>query len=382
MRQPLRVTVVLTYYVPHWTGLTVNAQSIAEGLARRGDSVRVIASRHDASLPRRERIAGVDVARTGVLLRASRGVVSPGFVPAVIRALATTDVLHLHTPLPEAGALAVAARGRGVPVVVTHQGDVVMPAGIVNAAIARSVTASLHLAMRSARTVTTFTEDYARASRQLAPYLDKLEAIAPPVTIPEPDLAVAAAWRDELGLGGRPVVGFGGRFVEEKGFDVLLRAIPALVASHPDVALLYAGEAPRYERFVERCRPLLERHRDRVLMLGLIRDRARLAAFYSMCDVLAVPSRSDCFAVVQPEALMCGTPLVTSDLPGPREAVRWTGMGIVVAPENPAALAAGLARVLDDPAHFVRPRAEIEAFFGAEHVVERYAAVLAEAARC
>jgi hypothetical protein len=57
-------------------------------------------------------------------------------------------------------------------------------------------------------------------------------------------------------------------------------------------------------------------------------------------------------------------------------------MGIVVAAENPAALAAGLARVLDDPAHFVRPRAEIEALFGADHVVERYAAVLAEAARC
>ena len=44
--RPMKVLMVLTYYHPHWTGLTAYAKRLAEGLARRGHSVTVLTSRH------------------------------------------------------------------------------------------------------------------------------------------------------------------------------------------------------------------------------------------------------------------------------------------------------------------------------------------------
>jgi SAM-dependent methyltransferase len=92
--------------------------------------------------------------------------------------------------------------------------------------------------------------------------------------------------------------------------------------------------------------------------------------------VLALPSRSDCFELVQAEAMLCGTPVVASDIPGAREAVRRTGMGRLVAAEDPAALAAGLHAVLRDRRRYERPRTEIAAAFDCERVLEAYEALL------
>jgi glycosyltransferase involved in cell wall biosynthesis len=345
----LRVLTALSFYHPYWTGLTTIAQAIAEGLAARGHQVTVVTTQHEPELPRRERVNGVDVVRVPVVARVSRAVLAPALVPTVARHLAGHDLLQVHTPMPEAWPLAALARRRGTPFVMTHQGDVVMPAGLVNRVIERAFTATLARAGRLAQRVTTLSGDYAAHSPLLSPLGDKVTAIHPPVLMPGPDHEEAARWRRSLGLEDRPVVGFAGRFVEEKGFDRLLEAIPALVEREPRVHLLYAGQPMPYERFYQRCRPLLDRHVDRVTELGLLTDRRRLAAFYAMCDVVAVPSRTDCWAAVQVEAMRCGTPVVTSDIPGAREAVRLGGMGRLVPSGDVPALAAALADTLAAP---------------------------------
>ena len=104
-----------------------------------------------------------------------------------------------------------------------------------------------------------------------------------------------------------------------------------------------------YEDFYSRCRPLIEPVADFVTFTGLIRDRQRLADFYAMCDVLVLPSRTDSFAAVQVEAMLCGTPVVASDIPGARVPVQLTAMGVLVEPRNPDALAAGIREVMTDP---------------------------------
>jgi glycosyltransferase involved in cell wall biosynthesis len=173
------------------------------------------------------------------------------------------------------------------------------------------------------------------------------------MSVPEPDRACAARWRRELGLEGKKVVGFAGRWVEEKGFDVLLRALPHLLEAEPEARLVFAGEPNVvYERFFESCRPLLEEAGGKVTILGLVEGRQRMADFYAMCDVFALPSRSDMMALVQAEAMACGVPVVASDIPGARVVVRETGWGLLVPPESPAELAKALAEVLADPERF------------------------------
>ena len=376
----MKILTVLTYYHPHWTGLTVIAKSIAEGLAVRGHDVTVLTTRHDEKLAAREDVEGVHVIRVRSIGRLSRGVIAPALPLATARLIGANDIVQIHTPLPESLVVAGLCRVRGRPLVMTHQGDLVMPAGLANQALERTGTALLHATGRLATRITTLSADYGGHSTFLSPFLDKLDAIHPPVEIPPPGPG-AATWRAELGLEGRPVVGFAGRWVEEKGFDFLLRAIPALAGAEPDVHLVYAGEHRMvYEDFYERCRPLVDAHRDRVTFVGLIRDRRRLADFFGLCDVFALPSRTDAFGAVQVEAMLCGTPVVATDLPGAREPVRLTGMGRLVAPQEPEALAAGLLEVLRDPAAYTRSREEIRAVFDPERSIDRYEALLASLA--
>lgn len=332
----------------------------------------VLTTRHLPSLPREEVVDGVRVVRLEPLAGFSRGMIVPGLPLALARLLLRADVVQVHTPLPEALLVAGMARAFGVPLAMTHHGDVVMPASPREKAIETAAFAVLSGAARLASAVTSYSDDYAESSRLLGAVREKVVSIRPPVLLPEPDRAAAARWRAELGLEGRTLVGFAGRFVEEKGFDVLLRALPILRTRVPDVQLVFAGEPNvHYERFFERCRPLVAAAGERLTLLGLLRDPQRIADFHAMCDVFALPSRSEMMALVQVEAMLAGTPVVASDIPGARVVVRETGFGLLCPPESPQALAAALEGALRRREELRPDPALVARLFSPEEAIRR-----------
>jgi glycosyltransferase involved in cell wall biosynthesis len=369
----MRILSILTYYHPHWTGLTVLARRIAEGLARCGHTVTVVAVRHDRALPAEESIGGVRVIRLQPLMFVSRGALVPSFPFRVRTLIGGHDLVQIHTPLAESLVVAGLCRLKRRPMVMMHYGDLVMPAGLRNRAVGRTVTSMMAAAARLARCITILSADYAEHSAFLRPFAAKIRAISPPIDLPCPQPSTVAEWRARLGLADRRIVGFAGRFVEEKGFDHLLRALPALITREPQVHLVFAGEhRVAYERFYEQCRDLIGRHRDRVTFVGLLRDPQQLANFYAMCDVFALPSRTDCFAAVQVEAMLSGTPVVASDIPGAREVVRRTGMGLLTRAEEPETFAAALVEVVRDRGRFVQPRGSIRAVYDPDRALCEY----------
>jgi glycosyltransferase involved in cell wall biosynthesis len=310
--------------------------------------------------------------------RVSRGVVMPSFPAALWREMRQAEVVQIHTPILEAPLVTLFGRLLKKPVVLTHHGDLTMPAGLFNQAVERVVTFLMRRALSQATRIVAYSTDYASHSPFLQPYLQKTDAILPPVVIPLPRHEDSSRWKAELNLSGRRLVGFAGRWVEEKGFDYLLQAIPDVLAKAPDAHFVYAGETRMgYEDFFSRCAALLEKVRPHVTMLGLVSDPQKLANFYSMLDVFVLPSRTDCLALVQPEAMMCGTPVVATDIPGARVPVRDTGMGLTVEPADPPALAAGILAVLGEREKYLRPRQAIEDLFDPKRCVSAYESVLA-----
>ena len=256
-----------------------------------------------------------------------------------------------------------------------------MPSGIGNRLISASAFGVLSVAAKMATRVTSYSSDYAGQSPLLRGLGHKLACVPPPVEIPEPSTQGSEELRSRLGLGARRVIGIAGRWVEEKGFDVLLDALPLLLCTHPDLQVVYAGEPPLYERFFERCRPAIQRAGDRFTFLGLIQDRQAMADFYRLSTVFALPSRSDMFALVQAEALLCGTPVVATDIPGARVAIRDTGAGVLVEPGNPAALADGIRSVLGAPEQYRPDPANMRQAFDPSRSLDLYETLLAEMAK-
>ncbi|MGQ9682107.1 MAG: glycosyltransferase family 4 protein [Anaerolineae bacterium] len=373
----MRILQVLTYYYPHWTGLTAYAQREAEGLARRGHQVTVLSAQYRRDLPLEDEHNGVRIVRVACAGRLSRGVIMPGFPAAAARLVREHDVVQLHTPLMESPLVTWLAKRAGKGVVFTNHGDLIMPAGIWNQFVQATNRALMRQALRWCDAATTHSRDYGEHSAFMRPFLHKTHYIYPPIEIPVPDPQGVRALRERLGLQGVPVVGFAGRFVEEKGFDFLLQAMPLVAAELPDVRFVYAGERQVvYEGFYQRWQHLVEANAERLVFLGLLTDRQALADFLGLCDLFALPSRSDCFPSVQVEAMLCGAPTVTADIPGAREAVWVTGMGRLVRPCDPQALAEGIVSVLRDPTPYRRTREQIRAVFDTERTIDGYEQLL------
>jgi glycosyltransferase involved in cell wall biosynthesis len=186
-------------------------------------------------------------------------------------------------------------------------------------------------------------------------------------------------------LNGHARIGFAARFAAEKGVEYLLQALPSLLAVVPDARVVFTGaykDTVGEEEYLARLSPLLQRYAGRLTFLDLLSPE-EMASFFTLCDVVAVTSLNctEAFGLVQVEAMLAGTPVVASDLPGVREAVRRTGMGEIVPPGAPAALAAALVRVIQQRATYVRPRAEVAKAFDVERSIGQYEELFGELTR-
>jgi phosphatidylinositol alpha-1,6-mannosyltransferase len=158
--------------------------------------------------------------------------------------------------------------------------------------------------------------------------------------------------RSDAGLpvDGKVVVGMS-RLVPRKGFDVLIAAAGLLAPIHPDLTVAIAGagrDRPRLERLVKATGAP-------VRLLGFVPD-ADMPALLGCADVFAMPCRSrwggleqEGFGIVFLEAAASGVAGVAGASGGSHEAVAHGETGFVVRrPQDPVALAAALARLLDD----------------------------------
>ncbi len=371
----MKILTCLTYYTPHISGLTVYAQRLNKALVERGHSVTVLTCRYAHHLPRREVVDGVYVHRSRVWARFSKGVIMP-FYPLWATILAHRhDVVHLHLPQWEASFVAALVRGLlRRPVIITYHCDITLPpfplSRLFDAAIAVSHWAARGLAHR----VVANAEDYAKHSRFLRSAGPKLRTVYPPVPVPEAS-PQPLRLREKYGLQDHKLVGFLGRFAADKGIEYLLRAVPLVRQELPNTRFVLAGQYERVigENTYERVQGLLDDNKESVILLGFLPDESK-QSFFSECDLLVVSSinSTESFGMVQVEAMLNGTPVVSTDLPGVRVPVQVTGMGELVPARDERALAAGIVRVLSHEDNYVKPRAAIEEIFAFEKTVDFY----------
>lgn len=161
-----------------------------------------------------------------------------------------------------------------------------------------------------------------------------------------------ASVRRRYGLDGGPWILTVARLDYHKGIDTVIRALPAIRAAFPAARYAVAGVGIRRD-YLERLIGELGLG-DAVRLLGFVPDED-LPALYNAADLFVLASRRfdllvEGFGIAVVEASACGLPVIGGRSGGIPEAVREGETGLLVDPEDPAALAGAIGQLLGDEA--------------------------------
>lgn len=163
----------------------------------------------------------------------------------------------------------------------------------------------------------------------------------------QPDAALA----QQLGLAGAMVVGFVGSFYAYEGLDLLLDALPAVLAKLPNVRVLLVGGGPQDSALKAQAASL--GLSDRIVFTGRV-PHSEVQLYYDLIDLLAYPRHAmrltELVTPLKPlEAMAQGRLLVASDVGGHKELIRHNETGILFKAGDPAALASAVTDLLTRP---------------------------------
>ena len=290
---------------------------------------------------------------------------------AQVARLVEPDIIHAHSPVLNALPALQVGRTLGIPVVYEIR------AFWEDAAVNHGTTQQGSLRYRATRSLETrailradhvFTiceglraDIVARGIRA-----DKVTVIPNAVDVTSFALAGApdAGLLAQLGLSGSTVIGFVGSFYAYEGLDLLLSALPQLLAARPDIKLLLVGGGPQEPPLRQQAQQLGVA--DKVVFAGRV-PHQEVHRYYDLIQVLAYPRHpmrlTELVTPLKPlEAMAQGQLFVASDVGGHKELISHNQTGVLFQAGSANALAQALLELLDNPARWPQLRANGRAF--------------------
>lgn len=163
---------------------------------------------------------------------------------------------------------------------------------------------------------------------------DKIKIVNPGINAGiKIDSELVAELKNRYNLNNRLVLFSLGRLVKRKGFDNVIKAMPEILRSVPNLFYVIAGDGPD-KIYLKNCAQGI----DNIIFLSSISDEEKWA-WLSLCDIFITVSRDidgdyEGFGIVYLEAGLCGKPVIAGDSGGIKDAVQGAYSGIIVDPEN------------------------------------------------
>jgi len=186
-----------------------------------------------------------------------------------------------------------------------------------------------------------------------------------------PDQSAGDRSRIRADMGFSPedrVLGAIGRMVWQKGFEYLIRGIPDVLNVHPEARFLFVGDGPLRGALQDLSDSLGVGHRT--IFSGFQRNIKDVLAAMDIC---VVPSLREGFPMVTLEAMAMARPVIATNIDGITEQISDGMDGILVPPQDPAALTRALTTILEDGTlgrdMGKRARRTVESKFSVEKVV-------------
>ncbi|KKS97735.1 MAG: group 1 glycosyl transferase [Candidatus Gottesmanbacteria bacterium GW2011_GWA2_43_14] len=376
----MRLLFTITFYSPYLSGLTLYVKRLAEAFSGEYPTT-VLTFRHKKELPVSESLKNVNIVRAIPLVSISKGFLSPDFVAKCWLLVKDCDVVVINLPELEGLVAAIFGKLFRKKVISIYHCEVILPDNFINKIIQAVLNSANFLTLWLSESIVTYTDDFAVNSRYLNSFIKKVKTVYPLINSPEVNKRVQNIIIKKIGTSNSKIIGVAARLAAEKGIEYLLEAIPLIrrELGKIDFKIVIAGSLSPVgeESYKKKITGLAEKYKDSVIFLGEIREN-KMGSFYSLIDILVLPSvnSTESFGMVQVEAMMMGVPVVVSDLPGVRQPVIITGMGVVVPPKNAARLASAIAETVRHKSKFIKPKALINEIFAVEKTVHFYRRLL------
>lgn len=334
----MRVLQVNKSYPPVVGGIETNVETLSCGMAERGVEVSVLVcnNRMQGEIIEEKNLRIIKVFSPGKMFSMPIG-------PSTVYWMSQlpADIMHIHMPYPMAVVSALLTKPK-CRFVMTWHSDIVRQKTLLKA-----FRPFLVRFMEKVDRIIATSPRMLEASPFLQHYRNKVEVIhlgidrrrfeaSPRV------LEKAQQFRKKYGT---PMVLFVGRLVGYKGLEYLIEAVHRVNAK-----LVIVGEGMMFGRLTRMA--IQNGNSEKVFFTGHVSNED-LAAYYHACDVFVLPSVSnnETLGIVQLEAMTCGKPVVSTNLPtGVPYANIHGETGLVVAPRDPDALANAINQLLADEA--------------------------------
>ncbi len=356
----MKVLLVTFEYPPYVGGIATYALTVAEGLASLGCDVHVLAPAYPGS----EEFDG-GLASTTVRIPVGHGTKELiRFVPGLLHLRAELarfrpDVALLASDLAH-GIGAVACSARGVPFVpVVHGSEIAkhFPPRTLKRRIQAVWLRRAYVRSAEVICVSAYVKGLMEKAGFDPAHLAVLHnGVEDDLVEKSEDPAREAELRRRYGIGDRKVVLTFARLTPRKGQDVMIRALGAVLARHPDVCYVIAGTGDDEDRL--RTLAVREGVEASVVFAGRVTGEDK-TALLDLCDVYVLSSREEDqrvegLGIALLEASARAKPLVAGRHGGVPEIVESGSNGYLVDPTDPGDLGRRVAELLDDP---VRARA-------------------------
>ncbi|MGD9373749.1 MAG: glycosyltransferase [Desulfobacterales bacterium] len=327
------------YFPPVRGGIEGHINLLSNGLRERGIDVEVLVSNTNGKL-KIETIDGITVTKVPQITRLASAPLNYSLFYWIKKIGEKFDLLHFHLPNPTA-VMSFLISGLKKSTIATYHSDI----------IRQRYTAMLYrpfleiFLTKTDRIIAT-SPNYIDSSRILPKYRQKCQIVPLGVNIAR----FKGQYSSPLDISsirqshGDRILLFIGKFRYYKGLHILIEAMKQINGK-----LLLIGEG--FLEYELRKQVAVDGLEKKVAFLGELSDQD-VNTFLQACDVFVLPSveRSEAFGIVQLEAMACGKPVVCTELgTGTTYVTKHQKNGIVVEPNQPAALAQAINFLLDNP---------------------------------
>ncbi len=328
-------------YSPHIGGIETVVQQLAEGFAKKDNIESNVTVCNDLGHSSSEISNGVHINRTATYARIASLPISPGYPYQLLSQSA--DILHIHEPFLIAPAAYLAfrslARKKFKRLVIWWHSDIVKQEAISNfyLPIQKAI-------LKEASAIIVATPNHISSSNVLGEFNHKCHIIHFGIDISRFQItsdckqkidAIKAKYK-------KPIILFFGRLIYYKGAEYLIKAMDSI----PEAHLVVVGKGTLQESL----ELMASKGIGNISFIPYLSEED-LVAMYHACEIFVLPSveNTEAFGIVQLEAMACGKPVISSDLPTGVTYVNQAGVtGLVVKKRSSSELVTAIKHLLEN----------------------------------